>query len=338
MKNAPKVLCFGEALVDRLSSLGGNIAKDDLRNDCLGGAPANVACGLANLGVEVAFIGNLGNDKIGNKFSKLMLNRGVNTSCLQIDQLLPSRVVLVKRDLNGERSFGGFIGNTGLGFADESIGLNLLESNWPLIFNEANWLLVGTIPLAFQKSSQTFWWCIEKALSKGIEIAVDVNWRPVFWNVDAPVDQGPTKLAKDLIRPLLGIASLLKLSREEAIWFFNSDQPKLISESLKQKPNVVVTDGGKPIRWIFNNISGSSEIIKSLTVVDTTGAGDAFMAGLLCQLLQTSQAFPNREELQKIFRFAAACGAIVCSATGAIDPQPNFDQVEDCLKLNGGKS
>jgi fructokinase len=59
------VLCFGEALVDRLGPLGGDPATDLPVDDRLGGAPANVACGLARLGTKTAFIGRLGRDEIG---------------------------------------------------------------------------------------------------------------------------------------------------------------------------------------------------------------------------------------------------------------------------------
>jgi fructokinase len=63
------VLCFGEALVDRLGPLGGDPATDLPVDDRLGGAPANVACGLARLGTKTAFIGRLGRDEIGERIA-----------------------------------------------------------------------------------------------------------------------------------------------------------------------------------------------------------------------------------------------------------------------------
>ena len=58
------VVCLGEALIDRLGPLGGDPAVDRPVDDRLGGAPANVACGLARLGTPVAFAGRLGQDAI----------------------------------------------------------------------------------------------------------------------------------------------------------------------------------------------------------------------------------------------------------------------------------
>ena len=106
--SAPRVLCLGEALVDRLGPPGGDPARDAPVDDRLGGAPANVACALARLGTPSAFVGRLGLDPIGEAFRQLFNARGVNTAALQLDPERPSRIVLVRRDAAGERQFGGF--------------------------------------------------------------------------------------------------------------------------------------------------------------------------------------------------------------------------------------
>jgi fructokinase len=125
-----------------------------------------------------------------------------------------------------------------------------------------------------------------------------------------------------VIRPLLEQAALIKLAREEALWFFAGDDPRVISSGLPQRPDVVVTDGAAPVRWCIGGTSGTQPALSPPKVVDTTGAGDAFTAGLLhCWLA------PVAERL----RFAAACGALVCAGAGAIDPQPTEAQVEAFL-------
>lgn len=127
-------------------------------------------------------------------------------------------------------------------------------------------------------------------------------------------------------------ASLLKLSKEEALWFFNNDNPIDIAESLSHRPSVIVTDGAKPIRWLLGAFSGETKAISSpASVVDTTGAGDSFTAGIISQL-STHSFYPgNKLEAEKIIRFATACGALVCGGTGAIDPQPSSSEVEKLL-------
>ena len=65
--------------------------------------------------------------------------------------------------------------------------------------------------------------------------------------------------------------------------------------------------------------------------IDTTGAGDAFTAGLLHQLLLDSPLPQNAQTVEDMVRFAAACGALVCGGAGGIDPQPTCEEVNAFL-------
>ena len=305
------VVCLGEALIDRLGPPGGDPAEDLPVDDRLGGAPANVACGLARLGTPVAFVGRLGQDAVGEAFSSLFSERGLDTALLQRDAERPSRIVLVRRSRDGERQFQGFAGDEGAGFADQALE--------PALLPQARWLLIGTLPLAAPGSASALLSAVRQARNQGTAIALDVNWRPTFWNADADPSAGPPPSALAAIRPLLEQAALIKLAREEAIWFFGSAQAQVISGLLPQAPDVVVTDGAEPVTWWMEGASGSLAAFRPSDVVDTTGAGDAFTAGLLhCWDLPPAHRV----------RFAAGCGALVCSGAGGIDPQPSAPEVE----------
>jgi fructokinase len=313
-----QVLCFGEALVDRLGP----------QADYLGGAPANGACALARLGTPVAWLGRLGNDAIGQRFAELFVDRGVNTAGLQWDQERPSRVVLVQRDATGERAFAGFAGDRGLGFADQAVDQRALAAVVEPAFGYAQWLLVGTLALASLASSEALTWLLQWAKTAGVALAVDVNWRPTFWDPASPPESGPAPAAIAQIRPLLEQAALIKCAAEEAQWLFGNQDPGLISAALSQRPVVVVSDGANPLRWCWGGQAGSLEAF-AVPVVDTTGAGDAFTAGLLHRLCAQPE-LRQREligagsvaDVREIMRFASACGALVCQGEGAIDPQP----------------
>ena len=84
----------------------------------------------------------------------------------------------------------------------------------------------------------------------------------------------------------------------------------------------MVTDGAAPVRWQLGADSGRQDAYQPPSVVDTTGAGDAFTAGLL-HCWATAP--------QERIRFATACGALVCGGAGGIDPQPTQAQVEAFL-------
>jgi len=333
------VIAIGEALIDRLGPPGGDPSTDLPVIDCFGGAPANVACALSRLGVNVSFIGSLGNDDFGKDFKNLMIQRGINIHGLHQDNHRPTRVVLVRRDADGERFFEGFRGDKGFGFADQGITKQKLLQDWPFIVGQAKWLIIGTIPLASELSAEALEWCVQKALNTGIKIALDLNWRPTFWRNQCVYDLAPSRKELDKIQPILEQVSLIKLAKEEAKWFFNSCNPIEISSTLSQRPSVIVTDGSNPIFWFINNNEGQSNAISPPSIVDTTGAGDAFTAGLIYKLSSLNLDQVNKQIAQDIIRFANGCGAYVCQGLGAIDPQPSYEDVEKFLYLSdGGKS
>jgi fructokinase len=343
---APLVLCLGEALVDRLYLPDG---------DRLGGAPANVACALARLGTPSAFLGRLGRDAIGQAFAAVFAERGVDTSALQWDARRPSRVVLVRRDASGDRQFGGFAaaadragagdggmagqvfageGFAGEVFADQALDASELSAALGPLLATARWLLVGTIPLASPAAASALLLACRQAAAAGVALALDVNWRPTFWNPAADPASGPTPAQIAATAPLLQQAALIKCAAEEARWLFGSDDPAVVSAALPQHPDLVVTDGGAPLRWCFAGCSGELPAFR-VPVVDTTGAGDAFTAGLLHSQLhnQSHNQVHNRVHSQPEQRlcFASACGALVCQGAGAIDPQPSADAVQAFL-------
>jgi fructokinase len=322
---AARVICLGEALVDRLGPPGGTPERGPW-DDRLGGAPANVACGLARLGTATALLTRLGRDAAGRSFRDLLSGRGVAMAGVQEDPERPTRVVLVRRDADGERHFGGFHGDRGAGFADQALSpASLGEALTPMLA-EAGWLLVGTIPMASHPSAEAHALALRLAAEAGVPIALDVNWRPSFWRSSA----AQARLA---ILAVLPQVRLLKLAAEEAEWLFGERDPAAIRLALPQRPAVLVTDGARPLQWCVAGESGRQEAF-DVAVVDTTGAGDAFTAGLLHRLAARpgllEQADPTA--LAAAMRFAAACGALTCTAAGAIDAQPGADAVRRLLE------
>jgi len=307
----PEVICCGEALVDRLGPPGGDPAQGG--EDYLGGAPANVCCGLARLGTSTGFLGRLGRDGIGAAFARLFQERGVDQQGLQWDEGRPSRIVLVQRHHNGERSFGGFLGDTGAGFADTAFAKDRIP---PSLFQSAGWLLLGTISLASPTAAAALEQTMALAEARQVRLALDVNWRPTFWSCSE-------SMARQRIAPLLERVCLLKLAEEEAEWLLGQRDPRAISLALPQRPAVVVTAGGDGVTWRMGECRGQQPAYP-VTVVDSTGAGDAFLAGLLHQLVRQPRLLetPSPEAVAQAMAFASACGAMVCTGAGAIDPQP----------------
>ena len=134
------------------------------------------------------------------------------------------------------------------------------------------------------------------------------------------------------MQPLLQRAALLKLAAEEAEWLFASRDPRRIRGVLPQRPAVVVTDGGGQVAWAMGAQAGVMASF-AVSVQDSTGAGDAFLAGLLHRLCAEPELLTSGtpEAVAAALRFAAACGALVCQGAGAIDPQPTSAAVQAFL-------
>ena len=114
-----KVVCIGEALIDRIRNKSNQGFKD-----FFGGAPANVACALRKLKIDSVFIGRIGKDEFGKKFIEKFKELEVNINFVQLDDCLPTRIVKVNRDNSGDRYFSGFDTSLNTFFADEALDRN----------------------------------------------------------------------------------------------------------------------------------------------------------------------------------------------------------------------
>ena len=323
-----KVICIGEALIDRIRN-----KLNQGFTDFLGGAPANVACALRKLNIDSIFIGSLGSDDFGKKFIAQFNELGVNLDFLQLDNNPSTRIVNVNRDQFGDRFFSGFIEKSHAYFADEVLSKKLIENQLPdleKLFLETQYLVTGTILLSSPMSAEAIFFLLEKAKKFQVKIIIDLNWREVFWDYSNFSSQISKKARVNLIKKFLNNAHVLKLAKEEAALFFEHENPMLISQQMSEIPDVIITDGKNPVEWFINGFQGITETPISQKIVDTTGAGDAFLAGLISKLI--SSGYPSNElEIRDHIVFANVCGLLTCLGEGAIEQQPNYEKVNKFL-------
>ncbi|MEA5594626.1 carbohydrate kinase [Rivularia sp. UHCC 0363] len=317
----PRVLCLGEILYDMLADqLGRSLSEVESWTAYPGGAPANVACALVKLGTPSAFIGAVGEDEAGNNLQALLQEIGVDTAGVQRHPEAPTRQVLVVRKQNGDRVFAGFKDYDTTEFADTRLKAAQLPEK---LFATADFLVVGTLELAYPDSGAAVNRALELASQYDVKILLDVNWRDVFWtNPDAAPDQ---------IRELIKKVDFLKLAKEEAELLFNTHDAGAITYRLNSVEGVLVTDGDKGCAYCLGENEDKLPAF-SVPVVDTTGAGDSFVAGFVHQLLNYGvQNLTDPEVVKKIIAYASAAGALTTLKPGAIASQPTALEVENFL-------
>ncbi len=323
-----KVICIGEAVIDRIRN-----KSNQGFTDFLGGAPANVACALRKLKIDSIFIGSLGSDDYGKKFITQFNELEVNLDFLQLNNDSSTRVVNVDRDQFGDRFFSGFEESSHSFFADEVLSKQFIQKkilNLEESFLETKYLVAGTILLSSPISAETTFFILEQAKKFEVKIVIDLNWREVFWDHSSFSSEIPKAERVNLIKNFLDHANVLKLAKEEATLFFEDENPLLISQQLSNRPDVIITDGKNPIEWYINGLQGITETPSSQEIVDTTGAGDAFLAGLISKLI--SSGYPSNEiEIEDCIRFAGVCGLLTCLGEGAIEQQPYYEKVNKFL-------
>ncbi len=316
-----QVICIGEALIDKII----NQSDSNFKN-YLGGAPANVVCALRKLHVPAAFIGCLGDDDFGREFIQLFKKLDVNIDFLQIVKESSTRIVKVIRDKFGDRSFSGFEVNKTNAFADEILDKLLIINNVKNLkrqFLNTKFIVTGTNLLAFSKSAETLNFILDLAKNFRIKVIIDVNWREIFWE-HSNINRD-TQLKK--VKNFLHNADILKLASEEALLFFDTNNPSEISKVLTKQPDVIITSGANPINWYINGLQGSNEVIKHTSkIIDTTGAGDAFLAGLISRYYLDSNV-NDYSKITENIKFASVCGLLTCFGEGAIEQQPEEKSV-----------
>ncbi len=318
----PRVLCLGEILFDCLADqLGRELAEVESWTPYPGGAPANVACALVKLGTTAGFIGCVGQDHSGDTLVELLETVGVDTSGVQRHPTAPTRQVYVTRSKEGERNFAGFGDIPTTEFADTCLGAEKLPES---LFTDADYLVTGTLELAYPQTRQAIYRAVELAQQHSVKIIVDLNWRPVFWP--------ESDAALPLIEELLQQADLIKFSEEEAQWMFQTDNPVEIAQKLGMSTGVLVSAGDRGCAYSFGDNAGKLPVF-AVKVTDTTGAGDSFLAGFLHQLCQHQERnlWQDPEAAREAVIYASAVGALTTTKPGAIAAQPTAEEVRDFL-------
>jgi fructokinase len=318
--DAVDVTALGEVLIDFTPaghSKKGNVLFE--RNP--GGAPANVLAALAKLGRSTSFIGKVGSDQFGYFLRSVLESSGVDTTGLVFTEETNTTLAFVHLDDHGDRSFS-FYRNPGADMLlhSDEVRLQLVANSRVFHF--------GSISMTHEPSASATLKAVRFARDKGLLISYDPNLRKPLWD--------SLTYAKTVITDSLKYADILKISEEELKFITGTDDLEQGSNMLYETFDIAlifITLGANGCFFRRNRDIGRVAGYK-VKAVDTTGAGDAFLGGMLHQLLTMNKPLTEftPEELERMVRFSNAVGALVTTKIGAIPAMPSIEEVADFMR------
>jgi fructokinase len=308
------VLSFGEALVDFFPERAGlPLAECDVFHRHLGGAPCNVAVGLARLGARVGLMTLVGPDAFGTFVRDRLAAEGIDVRGVGVHRTAKTGVTFVSVGAHGERSFLFFRHPS----ADQMIAEHDVDE---AVIARAHVLHVGSSTMAREPSRAATLKAIEVARRAGCLISTDPNWRAHLWENPA--------VAAPMLQRLVEQCDVVKISDDELAPLTGVSDPEAGAKKLRALgcPLVVVTLGA---RGCYVESAAGSDWLpgEHVEVVDTTGAGDGFVAGMLSTLVPLFRSGKKPADLS-LDEIRAACrtgnkiGAAVVTALGATTGLP----------------
>ena len=294
------VLVAGEALIDIV------IRPDADPVEHVGGSPANVAVGLARLGHPTRLATYIGTDPRGQRIADLAAAEGVE---------------LAGGSSSAERTptAAATLDDSGAASYEFDIAWRV-DPNLPLA--DAGHFHTGSIAGTLAPGGRCVLQ-IARRVRAGATVSYDPNARPSL--------MGSPDAVRDQIEALVAAADVVKASDEDIAWLYpDQEQTAVLRAWAELGPRLcALTRGGSDALVLLNGNLYEVEV-PAATVVDTVGAGDSFMAGLLSGLLDAGLlgspdardrlAAADWDQVSPAVARALACAAITVSRAGANPP------------------
>lgn len=300
------VLVIGEALVDIVSSGNGNGRNGKNGSKATpGGSPANVAVGLARLGLPTELVTRFGTDPYGDQLGAHLFGNGVQLSPGSVDPSFRTSTATATLDAAGVASYQFDI-------TWEPPALSL-RRGCPAVHT-------GSIATVLEPGAAAIRTFLGSLVDQPVTVTLDPNARPTI-----TPDAESTWAA---VRVLAASADLVKLSDEDCEFLRPGMTPDEIAAellSVDRTKCVVITRGGEGAIGISR--SARVEVTApAIKVVDTVGAGDSFMSALIAGLQSRGLLGEVRLEgldektLHDVVDYAVKAAAITCTRHGADPP------------------
>lgn len=304
----PDVITIGEILADFVPEKNYYLLRP-------GGAVSNVAVNLSRFGVKTGIISKIGKDFLGNFLIEFLKKNKVDVSYVTGIDNHKTGLVFVFLDKKGERDFSFY----GAPSADQFLNKNDIKSEY---IKSCKILHFGSIGMIGYSSRCATLKAIKIARKNGKIITYDPNVR-------LNLAEGNINKFRENIKKYFKYADIIKLSKEELKFLFDIEIYELKKKNIFGNKIVFISCGAAGCYVKYRNFLKYIPGYK-VKVIDTTGAGDAFMAGILYKILDCDifadgnyrRNFYKKKfklkELINIAKFANKAGAKAVMKKGAV--------------------
>ena len=324
-----QVLFIGEMLIDFIPDRPGPDGTLHYQPHP-GGAVANAAVALARMGGAARFIGKLGEDSFGRMLLHTLQENGVDTRFTPTTVHSNTTLVLVTLQADGQREF--------LFYRQGTADTRLDSDDIPAAaWDEVALLHAGSVLLASEPARSTTLHALDQARQRGLAVSFDVNTRPALWSGEQEI--------RETLEQVVPRIDLLKCSAEEAHYLDpaypvpldaqdNTALQELGQRLLARGPSLVIITRGEHGALLLTRSQSAAVSASGYTAIDTTGAGDAFMGTILCQLVRNGQITGTHmtalsaEDLERMGTLANRAAGISCTRYGGIYSLPYLAEVD----------
>jgi fructokinase len=294
------IVVAGEALIDLIRAPDGSLSSHP------GGGPYNVARTLGRLERPVSFLGGLSTDAFGVQLREQLAADGVSLDTA-VATNAPTTLALAQVDAAGVASYRFYQAGT------SAPALTLAAAVIP---GRIGMFYLGTLGLVFEPMASTLETLVGR-LDDETLVALDPNCRPA---TIADPDAYRARLSR-----LLRRADVVKVSEEDLDWLDPGAEPVVAARRLLRGPDALalVTLGGEGALVV----TAAAELAVGAPVVavlDTIGAGDAFMGAFLASWSEQGLGradLAHLDAVEQSTRFACRVAAIACQRAGANPPR-----------------
>lgn len=313
------VIALGELLID-FTENGISSQMNPVFEANPGGAPCNVLSMLQKLGSKTAFVGKVGKDSFGKMLQNVVAEQGIDTKNLIMDEEVPTTLAFVQTAPDGDRSFS-FYRNPGadMMLKESDVDVSMLQDTRLFHF--------GSLSMTAPGAENATKMAIETAKNAGALISFDPNLRPPLWD--------SLDLAKEKIAYGISQCHILKISDDEIAFFTGStDIDDGVSKIQEQyhTPLVFATMGrnGSSAYYAGNRVECKPFLNED--TIETTGAGDTFMACVLHGILKYGLEGLDEQKLYDMLEFANAASSIITTKKGALKVMPEENDVWNFIR------